>query len=66
MLTGVSHRLLTFGPPQPPDTRLRWHAVARRIDGELIHEVNYEPCAPNTAMGIEKLLRRSDVVFDFE
>lgn len=66
MLTGVSHRLLRFGAPQPQDARIRWHAIARHMDGELIHEVVFEPASPNAATGIEHVLRRAEVAVDFD
>jgi hypothetical protein len=49
-----------------PDYRLRWHAIVRRLDGELVHEVIYEPCAAGTPVGFEKVLRRSDVLSEYE
>jgi DNA-binding XRE family transcriptional regulator len=65
MLTGVSHRLLRFGAPQAKDARIRWHAIARHIDGEMIHEVIFEPATPNAATGIEYVLRRAEVDVGF-
>jgi hypothetical protein len=61
MVTGVSNRLLAVGGAVPPDFRVRWHAIIRHIDGELIHEMIYEPCDANTLTGFERLLRRSDL-----
>lgn len=66
MVTGVSNRLLGVGEVVDPDHRVRWHAIARRIDSELIHELIYEHCDPNTPVGFEKILRRSDIVLDFD
>lgn len=66
MVTGVSNRLLRVGGSVDASHRTRWHAIVRRIDCELIHEMIYEPCDPDTAVGFEKILRRSDVVPDFD
>lgn len=66
MVTAVSHFMMAGEQPADADQRMRWHAVVRHIDGELIHEVIYEPCAAGTPVGFEKVLRRSDIVFDFE
>jgi transcriptional regulator with XRE-family HTH domain len=61
MLTGVSNRVLAVGSDVSEDFRLRWHTIVRHIDGELIHEVIFEPCAANTATGFENVLRRCDI-----
>ncbi len=61
MITCVSNRMLEIGPEVKEDIRLRWHAIVRHIDGELIHEVILEPCAVNTPLGFERVMRRSDV-----
>jgi transcriptional regulator with XRE-family HTH domain len=61
MLTGVSNRLLKIGGEVPENLRLRWHTIVRRIDGELIHEIIFEPCASGTPTGFERVLRRSDI-----
>lgn len=61
MLTGVSNRVLALGSDVSEDFRLRWHTIVRHIDGELIHEVIFEPCAPNTPTGFENVLRRCDI-----
>lgn len=66
MVTGVSNRFLGVGEAVDPRHRIRWHAIVRRIDGELIHEMIYEPCDPGTDTGFEKILRRSDIVLDFD
>lgn len=66
MVTGVSNRFLAVGETVDPHHRVRWHAIVRRIDGELIHEVIYEPCDPGTDTGFEKILRRSDIGLDFD
>lgn len=66
MVTGVSNRLLDIGGPVPPDQLFRWHAVARRIDGELIHEVLFEHCAPGTTTGIEKVLRQTEIALAYD
>lgn len=66
MVTGVSNRLLGVGEAVDPDHRVRWHSIARRIDGQLVHEIIYEQCDPGTATGFEKILRRSDIVVDFD
>jgi DNA-binding XRE family transcriptional regulator len=62
MVSGVSHRLLDLGLPVQPEQRVRWHAIARRMDGELVHEVVYEDCAPSTPIGLERTLRLSDIL----
>jgi transcriptional regulator with XRE-family HTH domain len=61
MVSCVSSRILSLGDAPQEDLRLRWHAVIRHIDGELIHEMIYEPCAADTPIGFERLLRRSDI-----
>jgi transcriptional regulator with XRE-family HTH domain len=61
MLTGVSNRVLAVGSDVSEDFRLRWHTIVRHIDGELIHEVIFEPCAANMATGFENVLRRCDI-----
>jgi hypothetical protein len=61
MLTGVSNRLLKIGGEVPEGLRFRWHTIVRRIDGELIHEMIFEPCAAGTPTGFERVLRRSEV-----
>ena len=66
MVTGVSNRLLGVGDAVDASQRVRWHAIVRRIDGELIHEMIYEQCEPDTATGIEKILRRSDMAGCFK
>ena len=66
MVTGVSNKLLGVGEAVDASQRVRWHAIVRRIDGELIHEMIYEQCAPDTSTGFEKILRRSDVVSGFK
>jgi DNA-binding XRE family transcriptional regulator len=66
MVTAVSHRMLNTAEYVEPDHRLRWHAIVRRIDGELVHEVIYEPCAAGTPVGFERVLRRSDLAANYE
>ncbi len=66
MVTAVSHRMSSIGDHVAPDYRLRWHAIVRRLDGELVHEVIYEPCAAGTPVGFERVLRRLDVVSEYE
>lgn len=61
MVTAVSNRLMIMGEDVPDDHRIRWHAIARKIDGELFHEMIYEPCAMSTPTGFETVLRRSDI-----
>jgi DNA-binding XRE family transcriptional regulator len=61
MLTGVSNRVLGIGGPVDEEFRMRWHTIVRHIDGELIHEVIFEPCAANTPTGFERVLRRCDI-----
>ena len=61
MVTCVSSRIVSLGDVPEDDVRLRWHAVIRHIDGELIHEMIYEPCPADTPVGFERLLRRSDL-----
>lgn len=63
MITGVSNRMLCVGTEVNKQHRMRWHAIVRQINSELIHEVIYEPCAAETAVGFEKILRRSDVCY---
>lgn len=62
MLTGVSNRVVRVGSDVPEDFRLRWHTIVRHIDGEVIHEVIFEPCAAGTVTGFESVLRRDDIV----
>lgn len=61
MVSCVTSRILSLGDAPQEDLRLRWHAVVRHIDGELIHEMIYEPCGADTPIGFERLLRRSDL-----
>lgn len=61
MVTCVSCRILSLGEDPQDHLRLRWHAVVRHIDGELIHEMIYEPCDASTPIGFESVLRRSDL-----
>jgi DNA-binding XRE family transcriptional regulator len=61
MLTGVSNRVLGIGGEVAEDFRVRWHTIVRHIDGELIHEVIFEPCEANTPTGFERVLRRCDI-----
>lgn len=61
MLTCVSNRLLEIGGEVPQSFRFRWHAMVRRIDGELVHEIVFEPCDDATPNGFERVLRRSDI-----
>lgn len=61
MVTCVSSRILSLGEDPQEHLRLRWHAVVRHIDGELIHEMIYEPCEASTPIGFESVLRRSDL-----
>jgi transcriptional regulator with XRE-family HTH domain len=61
MLSGVSNRLLVVGGDVSHDFRFRWHTMVRRIDGELVHEMIFEPCAEGTQIGFERVLRRSDI-----
>lgn len=61
MVTCVSRRLLSIGEDLEDHLHVRWHAVVRHIDGELIHEVIYEPCDASTPIGFESVLRRSDL-----
>lgn len=62
MVTAVSNRLISVGGEVEAQRRVRWHAIIRHIDGELVHELVYEPCAAGAAVGIETILRRSDVL----
>jgi hypothetical protein len=66
MVTGVSNRLLGVGDAVDASQRVRWHAIVRRIDGELIHEMIYEQCEPDAATGFENILRRSDLGSGFK
>lgn len=66
MLSGVSNRFLAVGGDVPQSFRFRWHAIARRIDDELVHEVVFETCDHGSPTGIERLLRRSDLTYDYE
>lgn len=61
MLTGVSNRVLSIGSDVGEDFRLRWHTIVRHIDGEVIHEVIFEPCPAGTPTGFERVLRRCDI-----
>jgi transcriptional regulator with XRE-family HTH domain len=61
MVTCVSNRLLYVGGDVAENFRIRWYSIARRIGGELIHEVIFEPCAPGFTIGFEQVLRRSDI-----
>lgn len=60
MVTSVSNRLLGVGDEVGDEHRIRWHAIARKLDGHFIHEVIYEPCPADTPVGFERILRRSD------
>jgi transcriptional regulator with XRE-family HTH domain len=66
MLSGVSNSLLAVGNEVPDSVRIRWHTMVRHIDGEIVHEMVFEPCAAGTPVGFEKVLRRSDVVSEYE
>jgi hypothetical protein len=66
MLSGVSNSLLAVGSEVPGSVRIRWHTMVRHIDGEIVHEMVFEPCAAGTPVGFEKVLRRSDVVSEYE
>lgn len=66
MTTCVSNRIMSIGEEVDVRQRTRWHAIVRRIDGELIHELIYEPCDPNTPTGFEKILRRADLAMNLE
>jgi transcriptional regulator with XRE-family HTH domain len=61
MVTAVSNRLMDAGEDVPVTDRIRWHAIARKIEGELFHEIIYEPCAAATPTGFEAVLRRADI-----
>jgi transcriptional regulator with XRE-family HTH domain len=61
MLSGVSNRIVRAGSDVPAHFRLRWHTIVRHIDGEVIHEVIFEPCAIDTPTGFESVLRRDDI-----
>jgi hypothetical protein len=61
MLTGISNRVLGIGSEVSDDYRLRWHTIVRQIDGEVIHEVIFEPCDPNLQTGFERILRKGDI-----
>lgn len=61
MLSGVSNRLLAVGAVVSERFRFRWHVIIRRIDGELIHEVVFEPCDDGAPMGFERVLRRDEI-----
>jgi len=61
MMTGVSNRIVCVGSDVADDFRLRWHTIVRHIDGELIHEVIFEPCAASTQTGFERVLRKEDI-----
>jgi hypothetical protein len=62
MISVVSNRLLDLGGPVEPDMRVRWHAIARQMDGELVHELVFEVCDPASPVGIERTLRLSDML----
>lgn len=66
MLSGVSNRLLSVGGAVENRVRVRWHTIVRQIEGELIHEIVFEPCAETTPIGFERLLRRSDIQAAYE
>ena len=61
MLSGVSNRLFVICGDVPEGFRFRWHTIIRRIDGELIHEMVFEPCGDSTPTGFERVLRRDDI-----
>ncbi len=61
MVSAVSSRLVNIGGDPDKGARLRWHAIIRQIDGELVHELIYEPCDPATPTGFERFVRRSDI-----
>ena len=65
-LSCVSNRLLMVGGDVSESARLRWHSIVRQIDGELIHEVVFEPCHENSPVGFDYVLRRSDVGANYE
>lgn len=48
MVTCVSDRILGIGDEAQGAFRLRWHAIVRHIDDELVHEMVYEPCDAQT------------------
>jgi len=62
MISAVSNHLLDLGSPVQADIRVRWHAIPRQMDGELVHEVIYEACDPATPIGFERTLRLSDML----
>jgi transcriptional regulator with XRE-family HTH domain len=64
MVSGVSNRFVNIGDVPDDTVRLRWHAIIRHIDGELVHELIYEPCDPATPTGFERLVRRSDITLN--
>jgi hypothetical protein len=66
MLSGVSNRLLVVGSEVPDSFRIRWHTMVRHIDGEIVHEMVFEPCAAGTTVGYERVLRRSDLASNYE
>jgi transcriptional regulator with XRE-family HTH domain len=66
MLSGVSNRLLAVGSEVPENVRFRWHTMVRHIDGEIVHEMVFEPCAASTPVGFERVLRRSDLTANYE
>ncbi|MFU8865872.1 MAG: hypothetical protein ACNA7O_18330 [Rhodobacterales bacterium] len=66
MITGVSNRLLSIGGDVHEDFRVKWHAIFRRIDGELIHELIFEPEETGTPVGIKHVLRRSSMEAMFD
>jgi transcriptional regulator with XRE-family HTH domain len=61
MLSGISNRVVRVGSDVPAHFRLRWHTIVRHIDGEVIHEVIFEPCAADMATGFENVLRRGEI-----
>ncbi len=66
MLSGVSNSLLALGSEVPENVRFRWHTMVRHIDGEIVHEMVFEPCAAGTPVGFERVLRRSDLASNYE
>lgn len=64
MVSGVSNRLVNLGDMPDEAIRLRWHAIIRHFDGELVHELIYEPCDPKIPTGFERFVRRSDATLD--
>lgn len=64
MVSGVSNRFVNVGSVPDTDARLRWHSIIRHLDGELVHELIYEPCDPTTPCGFERFVRRSDITLN--